>query len=73
MAKLAKKKKSLSGLGARYGIKPRKQFTQVHHLLKSIRKCPECGSLKFGREAVGIWSCKKCAFKVAGSAYDIKI
>ena len=73
MAKLAKKKKSLSGLGARYGIKPRKQFTQVHHLLKSIRKCPECGSLKFGREAVGIWSCKKCAFKVAGSAYDIKL
>ena len=73
MAKLAKKKKSLSGLGARYGIKPRKQFTQVHHLLKSIRKCPECGSLKFGREAVGIWSCKKCTFKVAGSAYDIKL
>ena len=70
---VAKKKKSLSGLGARYGIKPRKQFTQVHHLLKSIRKCPECGSLKFGREAVGIWSCKKCAFKVAGSAYDVKL
>ena len=73
MTKVAKKKKSLSGLGARYGIKPRKQFTQVHHLLKSIRKCPECGSLKFGREAVGIWSCKKCTFKVAGSAYDIKL
>ena len=73
MTKLAKKKKSLSGLGARYGIKPRKQFTQVHRLLKSTRKCPECGSLKFGREAVGIWSCKKCAFKVAGSAYDVKL
>ena len=73
MAKLAKKKKSLSGLGARYGIKPRKQFTHVHRLLKSTRKCPECGSLKFGRESVGIWSCKKCAFKVAGSAYDVKL
>ena len=73
MAKLAKKKKSHSGLGARYGIKPRKQFTQVHRLLKSTWNCPECGSLKFGREAVGIWSCKKSAFKVAGSAYDVKL
>ena len=38
---MVKKQKPLKGLGARYGIKPRKQFTQVHHLLKSQRKCPE--------------------------------
>tara|TARA_B100001750_G_scaffold165060_1_gene133638 strand:+ start:158 stop:385 length:228 start_codon:yes stop_codon:yes gene_type:complete len=71
--KLAKKKTVLKGLGARYGIKPRKQFSKVHKLLKSKRRCPECGSLKFGRENVGIWHCKKCGFKIAGSAYDIKI
>ena len=40
---MAKRQKPLKGLGARYGIKPRKQFTQVHHLMKSKRKCPECG------------------------------
>ena len=67
------KKASLKGLGARYGIKPRKQYTKVHKTLKEERKCPECGSAKFGREAVGIWSCKKCGFKIAGLAYDIKL
>ena len=70
---MAKKKLSLKGLGARYGIKPRKQFGKVHRILKSKRKCPECGSLRFGRQAVGIWSCKKCEFKIAGFAYDITL
>ena len=70
---MAKKIGSFKGLGARYGIKPRKQFTKVQKTLKAKRKCPECGSLQFGRQAVGIWSCKKCGFKIAGSAYDIKI
>jgi len=63
----------LKGLGARYGIKPRKQFSRVHQILKSKRKCPECGSIQLGRQAVGILSSKKFGFKIAGSAYDIKI
>ena len=70
---MAKKKGYLKGLGARYGIKIRKKYSVVHRVLKAKRKCPECGSLQFGREAVGIWSCKKCGFKIAGSAYDIKL
>ena len=70
---MAKKTSSFKGLGARYGIKPRKQFTKVHKTLKAKRKCPECGSLKFVRQDIGIWACKKCAFKIAGSAYDIKL
>ncbi len=41
--------------------------------MKSKRSCPDCGSEKFGRESVGIWACKKCGFKIAGTAYDIKI
>lgn len=64
---------SLKGLGARYGLKPRKQFTQVHVLLKTKRKCPDCGSVKFVRQAVGVWYCKKCGFKIAGSAYDVQL
>ncbi len=65
--------KSLAGLGARYGIKLRKQYTKIHHLLKEVRACPKCGSKSFSRLAVGVWACKKCAFKVAGTAYDVKI
>lgn len=68
-----KKKKSLKGLGVRYGIKIRKQYTKIHYTLKEKRTCPQCGSRGFGRDAVGIWSCKKCAFKIAGTAYDIKV
>ena len=71
--KLAKKFSSFKGLGARYGIKIRKKYSLVHKVLKSKRKCPECGSMQFGRQAVGIWSCKKCGIKIAGSAYDIKL
>ena len=70
---MAKKKGSFKGLGARYGIKPRKKYSRVHEFLKSKRICPECGSTQFGRQAVGIWSCKKCEFKIAGFAYDVKI
>ena len=70
---MAKKKGYLKGLGARYGIKLRKKYSVVHRVLKSKRKCPECGSLQFGRYVVGIWSCKKCGFKIAGLAYDIKL
>ena len=68
-----KKKKSLKGLGARYGIKIRKQYTKVHRVLKARRSCPKCGSGSFGRIAVGIWYCRKCDYKIAGTAYDIKI
>ena len=70
---MAKKKGSFKGLGARYGIKPRKKYSSVHEILKSKRKCPECGYTQFGRQAVGIWSCKKCEFKIAGFAYAVKI
>ena len=40
--------------------------------LKSKRKCPDCGG-SFTRDAVVVWSCKKCGIKIAGTAYDIKL
>ena len=70
---MAKKRTSLKGLGARYGIKIRKSYSLVHKKMKAKRKCPECGSLQFGRQVIGIWACKKCGFKIAGTAYDIKL
>lgn len=70
---MLKKGASLKGLRQKYGLKHRKKFSQVHAILKTKRKCSECGSLKFGREAVGIWTCKKCGFKIAGTAYDVSV
>lgn len=67
------KSKTLRGLGPKYGIKLRKQYTKVHQSLKAKRVCPDCGSSQVGREAVGIWLCYKCGFKIAGTAYDIKL
>ena len=69
---MPKKNTVLKGLGARYGIKPRKSFTKVHYLMKQKRKCSECGGSVI-REAVGIWTCKKCGIKIAGTAYDVKL
>ena len=70
---MAKKRTSLKGLGARYGIKIRKSYSLVHRKMKAKRKCPECGSIQFGRQVIGIWACKKCGFNIAGTAYDIKL
>ena len=70
---MLKKGASLIGLAQKYGIKHRKKFTQVHSVLKAKRKCPECGSRQFGRQAVGIWRCKKCGLKIAGTAYDVNL
>ena len=70
---MAKKRTSLKGLGARYGIKIRKIYSLVHRKIKAKRKCPECGAIQFGRQVIGIWACKKCGFKIAGTAYDIKL
>ncbi len=70
---MAKKKKSLTGLGTRYGIKPRKQYTKIHFTLKQKRTCPECGAKRLGREVIGIWACAKCGYKVAGTAYNVSL
>lgn len=73
MRRAVAKKKSLKGLGTRYGIKIRKQYTKIHLQLKQKRACPECGALRVSRVAVGIWSCKKCGYTVAGTAYNVEL
>jgi len=49
---MAKKRTSLKGLGARYGIKLRKRYSIVHNTMKAKRKCPECGSFQFGSKSL---------------------
>jgi large subunit ribosomal protein L37Ae len=62
---------SIKGLGVKFGATVRKRYGAAFTTLKQKRKCPSCGSLKFKREAIGVWICTKCNLKAAGGAYDI--
>lgn len=72
---MARKKSStaLKGQGVKFGATVRKRYGKVYRTLHKKRRCPSCGSLKFGRVASGIWECPKCGFKVASGAYDIDL
>jgi large subunit ribosomal protein L37Ae len=62
---------SLKGLGAKYGATLRRRYSKIFFILKKRRTCPMCGSTRFKREAIGIWKCNKCNYKIAGGAYDV--
>jgi large subunit ribosomal protein L37Ae len=64
---------SLPGLGVKFGATVRKRYGKVYQTLKRKRRCPSCGSQRFGRVASGIWHCGKCSYKVAAGAYDIDL
>lgn len=64
-------KKSIKGLRQKYGATLRARYTASYLSLKQKRRCPKCGSRKFGRKAIGIWRCLKCKYTVAGGAYDV--
>ncbi|MDP9197259.1 MAG: 50S ribosomal protein L37 [Thermoproteota archaeon] len=63
----------LKGLGVKYGATVRKRYGVIYRTLKKKRRCPKCGSLHFGRIAVGIWQCPKCMHKLAAGAYDVDL
>ncbi|RMF29573.1 MAG: 50S ribosomal protein L37 [Candidatus Nitrosothermus koennekii] len=71
MVKRKKTKERLKGLGAKYGATLRRRYASIYKLLKKKRTCPKCGSIRFKREAIGIWKCYKCNYTIAGGAYDI--
>lgn len=62
---------TLKGLSSRYGSTLRKRYSRIMGNMKRTRRCPSCGSTRFRRESVGIWSCNTCKFKIAGEAYDL--
>lgn len=64
---------ALKGLGIKFGSTVRKRYGKVYRTLHKKRRCPSCGSMRFGRLAAGIWHCPKCQLKVASGAYDIDI
>jgi len=68
---MPKPKAALRGLTARCGATLRKRYSEVYFLLKRKRRCPNCGSWGFRREAFGIWICPSCKYKMAGKAYTV--
>lgn len=67
---MGRKSKTTTEFGAKFGSLVRKKYTKVTNNLRLKRNCPECNSIKFKRQSVGIWLCNKCGFKVADSAYE---
>ncbi|HEY7734975.1 MAG TPA: 50S ribosomal protein L37 [Nitrososphaera sp.] len=64
---------NLKGLGIKFGATVRKRYGKVYRTLHKKRRCPSCGSVRFGRVAAGIWLCPKCHFKIASGAYDVDV
>jgi large subunit ribosomal protein L37Ae len=64
---------ALRGLGVKFGATVRKRYGKAYRTLHKKRRCPSCGSVRFGRLAIGIWHCPKCNFKIASGAYDIEL
>ena len=67
--KRAKKMGPAGGLGVRYGVKPRRRFSEILTEMKRKHVCPQCSSNSVKRESVGIWVCSKCGIKFTGGAY----
>ena len=59
--------------GARYGKRVKRKIANIEAKQRLKQKCPFCTKGNLKRESKGIWSCKKCSFKIAGTAYDVKV
>lgn len=55
--------------GPRYGKRIKSLVSEVEKVKKSRHTCPRCGMDYVVRVSSGVWTCKKCGTKFAGSAY----
>ncbi len=69
MAKGTKKVGIAGKYGARYGVKVRKQITQVEQEKVKRHVCPRCKHKSVKRVSTGIWKCNRCNLKFASGAY----
>jgi large subunit ribosomal protein L37Ae len=69
LGKKTKKVGSTGRLGARYGAKLRRRVLDIERRRAEPQRCPSCATRALTREAVGLWSCKKCGLSFAGGAY----
>ena len=57
--------------GARYGRKPKLQFSKIETEQRKKHKCPYCHKVAVKRVSLGIWHCRKCNAKFTGKAYSL--
>ncbi|TAL47236.1 50S ribosomal protein L37ae [archaeon] len=57
--------------GPRYGKKSRQGMADIEKIQKQRHICLKCNMPYVKRVAKGIWACKKCGAKFAGSAYTV--
>ena len=69
MARRTKKVKSAGRFGPRYGLKARRQISNVESQQKKNHTCPECNYDAVKRKSTGIWECRHCGLVFAGGAY----
>ena len=55
--------------GPRYGKRIRLVVSKIEKVQKKRHICPSCNMSYVKRLSSGIWICKKCGTKFAGSAY----
>lgn len=55
--------------GPRYGLRVRKQVSEVEKIEKQKHLCPNCKKHAIIRVCVGIYECKKCKTRFSGKAY----
>jgi large subunit ribosomal protein L37Ae len=55
--------------GSRYGKGVKKKVAEIERIQRQRHICPECGMPHVRRVSSGIWKCKKCGAKFAGSSY----
>jgi len=64
------KKVGISGkYGARYGVKIRKQVSNIEKQQRKLHECPRCKYIRVKRISTGIWQCSHCNLTFAGGAY----
>ncbi|HDN17830.1 50S ribosomal protein L37ae [Candidatus Bathyarchaeota archaeon ex4484_205] len=59
-----------AALGVKYGFTVRDRYARLLALKKSRHRCPRCETGILRPMSVGVWSCTKCGFTMAGGAYQ---
>jgi large subunit ribosomal protein L37Ae len=55
--------------GPRYGKRIRAKVSDIESLQRKKHVCPSCDLPYVKRQSAGIWVCRKCGAKFAGSSY----
>jgi large subunit ribosomal protein L37Ae len=69
MTRRTKKVGTSGRFGPRYGVKIRRQISNIEKRQKQHHTCPDCHYPAVKRQSTGIWNCKHCGYTYTGGAY----